>query len=147
MVENSVNRLCSNVSRFCRIAGSGSFTKNFIEEQIHLRPKRRNARQFRRDNADLLPSRSRTLEFLVEFLFGPGFEQFGFTVLGRRVDLRLLQNILDALEAGGERLEIRRGPHVVNRFQRDPQIGQVVRSRRAITAFTSSYAKPRTSRK
>ena len=117
MVENSASMVCSSVSRFRRTAGSGAFTRTLSKKRSTLG----------RSEAicSIWSGGRETVGRRGAWLRRPGRGRFrdraraAWSLSGspRPANSAWRQNIADAFEAGRERLEIRRGPRLSNRFE------------------------------
>ena len=85
MVENSVNRLWSKARRFCRIAGSGSFTRILSKNKSTCGRSEAMLRQFLAVRSWLCAiSLAYWSNASIELFFGPGNQQFRLHS-GRRI--------------------------------------------------------------
>ena len=116
-MENSRNSVSSSVRRFCRTRGSGAFTRTLSKKRSTL------GRSFEMVVSTGWPCDAAI--FIVKIGLGAGFEQ-------RWVDgaaageLRLLQDIADALEAGGQAARNRAwGADLWMRIEARFEIGQI----------------------
>ena len=122
IVENSARRSCRSVRRLIRIFRLFRVHQDFVEKRIDIGPERGDLFE-RHSIARALDLRLHDFVLVVQIALSPGFKQM---LLKRsvRLEIRLLQDIADAFEAGRERLEIFRRPDFGERGEPRLDVGQ-----------------------